>query len=69
MNAIEFGEDRLGNKGDEFYEMLMKAHEGLSEKQSHELNIRLVLIMANRIGSVEELRSLLEAASKHESRS
>jgi hypothetical protein len=54
----------LENNGDEFYAALMEAHEGLSADQSHRLNARLVLIMANRIGDTETLRAMLDQAKK-----
>lgn len=59
MIAQEMG---LGARGDEFYEALMAAHEGLSEDDSHALNARLVLLLANRIGDVDTLKDLLKAA-------
>ena len=52
----------LENNGDEFYAALMEAHESLSENQSHRLNARLVLIMANRIGDTETLKAILDQA-------
>ena len=48
---------------DEFYEMLLDAHQGLSEAQSHSLNGRLILLMANHIGDLGVLREALAAAS------
>jgi hypothetical protein len=54
--------DGLGASGDDFYERLMAAHEGLSEAQSHALNARLVLLMANEIGEIESLNALLQFA-------
>lgn len=56
------GEDKLGADGDMFYAQLLKTHEGLSEAQSHALNARLVLLMANQIASYDVLASLLQAA-------
>ena len=32
---------------DEFYDDLIKAHEGLSDDQSRQLNSRLILLMSN----------------------
>lgn len=55
-------EDNLGADGDAFYNALMDAHDGLSEAESHALNARLVLILANQIGEIETLRALLETA-------
>lgn len=54
--------DRLSPQQDDFYEALMRAHDGLSEAESHALNARLVLMMANRIGDLAVLQDLLETA-------
>ncbi len=54
--------DKLGAHGDEFYNLLMDAHEGLDETQSHALNARLVLMLANEIGNIETLKSVLITA-------
>ncbi|MGR3481037.1 DUF2783 domain-containing protein [Salipiger marinus] len=59
MSAQQMG---LGARGDEFYEALMAAHDGLSEAESHALNARLVLLLANRIGDVDALKDLLAVA-------
>lgn len=61
-HEIELGEDKLGQNGDAFYEMLMKAHDGLSEEESHALNIRLVLLMANQIGDLQKLKAIIDVA-------
>ena len=47
---------------DEFYECLMDAHQGLSEDQSHLLNARLILLLANQVGDVSQLKALVAAA-------
>ena len=47
---------------DGFYDELLRAHEGLTEAQSHALNARLVLVLANHVGDREILRAALEAA-------
>ena len=47
---------------DDFYEALIAAHEGLAEDESHALNARLVLLLANHIGTLEVLREALDAA-------
>ena len=49
---------------DGFYAELIAAHEGLSEAESHALNARLALILANHIGDRETLREALSAAAK-----
>ena len=43
--------------GDDFYEALIAAHEGLSEAQSHELNAKLVLFLSNHIGDSRASRN------------
>lgn len=47
---------------DEFYEALIEAHSELDLEQSHAFNARLILLLANHIGSVEVLREALQAA-------
>ncbi|CAN7421634.1 DUF2783 domain-containing protein [Variovorax sp. LjRoot290] len=47
---------------DDFYEALLDAHQGLSTEESHAFNARLVLVLANHIGSLPVLRKALEAA-------
>ena len=47
---------------DDFYEALIETHRDLSAEQSHALNARLVLLLANHIGQLPVLRQALEAA-------
>ena len=47
---------------DDFYAALIAAHDGLAAEASHALNARLVLILANHVGSLEVLRQALAAA-------
>ena len=47
---------------DDFYEALIEAHHDLSPAQSHELNAKLVLLLANQIGALDVLRAALAAA-------
>jgi HD-like signal output (HDOD) protein len=49
---------------DDFYESLIEAHQGLSTEESHAYNARLVLVLANHIGSLDVLREALEAAKQ-----
>ncbi|VTU38760.1 hypothetical protein H6CHR_05301 [Variovorax sp. PBL-H6] len=49
---------------DDFYEALLAAHEGLSTDESHDFNARLVLVLANHIGSLAVLKRALAAAAK-----
>lgn len=47
---------------DAFYEALIDTHRDLGEPQSHALNARLVLILANHIGEQAVLLEALAAA-------
>ena len=47
---------------DDFYEALIAAHDGLDDAQSHALNARLVLLLANHVGAQDVLREALAAA-------
>jgi hypothetical protein len=47
---------------DPFYEALIETHRDLTEAQSHALNARLVLLLANHIGRQEVLLDALRAA-------
>lgn len=47
---------------DDFYEALIEAHQSLSTEESHAYNARLVLLLANHIGSLPVLREALAAA-------
>ena len=49
---------------DDFYERLMSLHDGLSDEQSARLNARLILLMANHIGTGETMDQLLEKAQE-----
>jgi hypothetical protein len=48
--------------GDDFYEALIEAHNGLSDEQSEAFNARLILVLANHIGDLRVLRQALQAA-------
>jgi Protein of unknown function (DUF2783) len=47
---------------DDFYEALIDAHRDLSSDDSHALNARLVLLLANHIGSLDVLKHALVLA-------
>jgi hypothetical protein len=47
---------------DSFYEYWLDAHTGLDEKQSFELNARLVMLLANQIGDQTVIEQCIEAA-------
>jgi hypothetical protein len=48
--------------GDDFYELLIEGHRGLSDEQSELMNARLVLLLANHVGDLRVLREAIEAA-------
>ena len=43
---------------DGFYEQLLNAHEGLSSEQSEQLNMRLILLLANHVGQRARAQAL-----------
>jgi hypothetical protein len=47
---------------DDFYEALIDIHRDLDAAQSHALNARLVLLLANHVGDRAVLREALQAA-------
>jgi hypothetical protein len=47
---------------DAFYESLIDAHNGLTEEESHFMNAKLVLLLANHIGDADVLREALAQA-------
>jgi len=49
---------------DDFYEALIGAHQDLTTEESHAFNARLILVLANHIGSLPVLRRALEAAAQ-----
>jgi Protein of unknown function (DUF2783) len=48
--------------GDDFYQMLIEGHAGLSDAGSELMNARLVLLLANHIGDLRVLREAIAAA-------
>ncbi|HRL21487.1 DUF2783 domain-containing protein [Alcaligenes sp. SDU_A2] len=50
------------DRADDFYELLINAHQGLSTAQSHAMNASLVLLLCNHIDSLEIVAQALEAA-------
>jgi hypothetical protein len=49
---------------DDFYEALIEAHQGLSTEQSHAFDARLLLVLANHIGSLPLVRQAFAAAKR-----
>ena len=48
--------------GDDFYELLIETHRGLSDEQSQLVNSKLVLLLANHVGDLRVLRQALAIA-------
>lgn len=59
---VNFESDRLGKSVDDFYELLMDAHKGLSLDDSAKLNARLVLILSNAVSDFATLKAIIEKA-------
>jgi Protein of unknown function (DUF2783) len=47
---------------DDFYAELLALHAGRTSEESHAINARLVLLLANHVGDRELLREAFEAA-------
>jgi Protein of unknown function (DUF2783) len=48
--------------GDQFYDMLIQGHQGLTNEQSELMNARLVLLLANHVGDLNVLQQAINAA-------
>ncbi len=48
--------------GDDFYQLLIDTHRGLSDEQSAQVNAKLILILSNHIGDIAVLREAMAAA-------
>ncbi|MEO1199880.1 MAG: DUF2783 domain-containing protein [Pseudomonadota bacterium] len=60
-----FGDDQLGDMGDDLYADLIAVHDGLSVKKSAKLNTRLVLMLMNEVGDPERIRAALKRARQN----
>ena len=60
----DIGKDKLGSHGDDVYDLLIKAHTGLSPDDSARLNARLVLLLINAVGDHDTLMAILTRAQK-----
>ncbi|MFZ6719180.1 DUF2783 domain-containing protein [Undibacterium sp. Ji49W] len=52
--------------GDDFYQMLIDTHRGLSDEDSNKLNAKLILLLANHIGDLDTLEQALHLAANKE---
>ena len=53
---------------DDFYARLIALHEGLTTEQSHKVNAKVILLLANHVGDAEVLNEVLEYVSGTETR-
>ncbi|MFN3171748.1 MAG: DUF2783 domain-containing protein [Hyphomicrobiales bacterium] len=49
-------------KPDAFYEMLTDAQREMSDEEANDMNARLVLILANQIGDLDDLKQAIDLA-------
>ncbi|MEO0384814.1 MAG: DUF2783 domain-containing protein [Pseudomonadota bacterium] len=49
-------------KPDAFYEMLTDAQRDMSDEDANDMNARLVLILANQIGDMDDLKQAIDLA-------
>ena len=49
---------------DDFYEVLVNAHDGLSDDESRRLNATIILLLANAIGNKDLLEEIILTARK-----
>ena len=50
-------------KPDDFYHALTDAQRDLGETEANDMNARLVLILANQVGKLDDLKQAIELAS------
>jgi hypothetical protein len=61
MPPLEIAQNRFADP-DLAYRLLIDAHRGLTDEASAALNSRLILILANQIGSLDVLRAAIDLA-------
>ena len=49
---------------DDFYAALMATHRDLSPEQTHKVNAKLVLLLANHIGDLDVLKQAMQIACR-----
>ena len=49
---------------DDFYARLIELHEGLSSEESHKMNAKVILMLANHIGDTDVLYEVLDYVGK-----
>jgi Protein of unknown function (DUF2783) len=53
---------------DAFYQALVDMHRDLSTEESHKVNAKLVLLLANHIGDIDVLQQAMSRARMHRER-
>ena len=64
MNIFLLNIDPNLTSADEFYEALIDAHRDLTLEQSHLMNAKLVLLLANHIGDLDVLKDAMKRAKQ-----
>ena len=49
---------------DDFYARLIELHEGLSSEESHKMNAKVILMLANHVGDTDVLHEVLDYVEK-----
>ena len=49
---------------DDFYARLIELHEGQSSEQSHKINAKVILMLANHVGDTDVLYEVLDYVGK-----
>lgn len=49
---------------DAFYELLTDAQRDMSDEEANDMNARLVLILANQIGDLDDLKEAIDLAKQ-----
>ncbi|MCY3750098.1 MAG: DUF2783 domain-containing protein [Gammaproteobacteria bacterium] len=50
---------------DDFYARLIALHEGLTTEQSHKINAKVILLLANHVGDTDVLNEVLDYVEKN----
>ena len=55
-------------RADDFYQMLIDAHQGLSTAQSHAMNAALVLLLCNHVGSLDVIKQKMVQVTRQQNK-
>lgn len=62
MNMMRLNIEPNLSNADDFYQALIDAHRDLTVEQSHTMNAKLVLLLANHIGDLNVLKDAMQRA-------